>query len=205
MIGVDIVDLRAIQWPSASHRDRYVKKVFSPKEIASLDQQILDRNLAIWIGWAIKESVYKLEFRTQAKRYFRPKKLEILSINSASRFVVLSQQTGQIYQGQVLKHPDYVLAIASSNLPHIKLEVFSIPEVNSSVATRDFTLKALRERWGARLSTIAWRPFPIGYLSSTKQRCSNFSSQQTIPLSTSHHGRWACYAFYQAPIKQLQP
>ncbi|MEO0337974.1 MAG: 4'-phosphopantetheinyl transferase superfamily protein [Bacteroidota bacterium] len=195
MIGVDIIDLREVYWKSSTHLDRYAQKAFSLVEQECLNQHTSDKGLAIWTGWAIKESVYKLAFRSKPERYFKPKRLQLLSIDDADHFAVLDQSDQKVYKGKVIQTADYILAIATTSTDAVENRAFAISKLNQSEATRAYTEQALIRWLGIDRIRIDWRPYPIAFL----------GDKEIAHLSISHHGQWATYAFYPVRIKQSLP
>jgi len=82
MIGNDIIDRRAIRERSQEHWDRFREKTMTKAEQELLATYREDQ-LDIWLAWAIKESVYKLEYQLCPERYFAPRSIEVLALNRA--------------------------------------------------------------------------------------------------------------------------
>lgn len=177
MIGNDIIDRLAIGQGSATRWERFRKKT-----MCSAEQEILAKfrhnQLDIWLAWAIKESVYKLEYQQHPQRYFAPKAVEVLSLQRA-------KGKWGFYQVDIEWNTDYIHARAwspATNAPQ------SIIFHQSESQADDIIVRHLQ-------STFPKRAFHI-----KKDRFPWIEVDQKIiwPLSKSHHGRWVTFAY--API-----
>ena len=77
MIGNDIVDLQLARKESNWQRPRFLQKIFTEEEQHFIHTSS-DKDVAVWLLWTGKESVYKIIARLEKRRFFAPKKIVCL-------------------------------------------------------------------------------------------------------------------------------
>ncbi len=75
MIGNDIVDLQFARKESNWQRPRFLEKIFTEEERHFI-HTANDKEVAVWLLWSGKESVYKIIARLEKRRFFAPKKIK---------------------------------------------------------------------------------------------------------------------------------
>ncbi|GAB5552655.1 MAG: hypothetical protein Sapg2KO_22460 [Saprospiraceae bacterium] len=199
MIGNDIIDLAAVRERSPRHWECYRAKVMTISEQKTLacrrlhlrqtgrskSSELLtqhpENNLDIWFAWAVKESVYKLEFQMDQERYFAPKQIQILEFDPIN-------QQGRA-QGKLATYPfeihfieGFIHALVWSperskpSYQHLHLDALPLDQHLEEILKKQFPNQQLHyKRW----------PFPQFII----------DHETTIPVSMSHHGRWGAFAF----------
>lgn len=174
MIGNDIIDRLAIRPRSVAHWER-----FREKTITRAEQEYLadyrEKQLDIWLAWAIKEAVYKLEYQLKPERYFAPKAIQVLNLERA-------QGKWGTYAIDLEWNRDYIHALAwplSTRRPYPKIARLHKEALNRQI------LSHLETRFPEREFGIEQQTFP-----SIK-----IDHKHTWPLSKSHHGRWWAFAY----------
>lgn len=174
MIGNDIIDRSVIGERSQAHWAAVRAKTMTEAEQALLIEYRKEQ-LDIWLAWAIKESIYKLEYQLQPKRYFAPRAIQVLS---------LARARGKLgaYPIDLEWNTDYIHAVAWLSpkvIPQKKIFHKHKSKLN------DLILADLSERFPARDFRIEQQLFPQVKV----------DGHAVWPLSKSHHGRWVAFAY----------
>jgi phosphopantetheinyl transferase (holo-ACP synthase) len=174
MIGNDIIDRQAIRPRSPAHWDRFREKTMTKSEQEILADFRKDQ-LDIWLAWAVKESVYKLEYQFNPKRYFTPKKIEVQSLKKAR---------GKLgtYWIDLKWNTDYIHALAWAASTHSPKSMIFL---NRPIRLDKLITSHLQDTFPERAFSIQKNLFPQIQV-----------DQKTFwPLSKSHHGRWIAFAY----------
>ena len=75
MIGNDVIDLKQARLESDWKRPRFLQKLFTDKELDFI-HDTEQSDIAVWLLWSRKESVYKIVSRMITQRFFAPKRFE---------------------------------------------------------------------------------------------------------------------------------
>jgi phosphopantetheinyl transferase (holo-ACP synthase) len=174
MIGNDIIDRQAIISRSGAHWERFREKTMSKSEQEILADFRKDQ-LDIWLAWAIKESVYKLEYQSHPKRYFAPKTIEVLSLQQA-------RGKWGAYQVDIVWNTNYIHALAWTASTHSPKSMIFL---NRPIRLDKLITSHLQDTFPERAFSIQKNLFPQIQV-----------DQKTFwPLSKSHHGRWIAFAY----------
>ena len=146
----------------------------------------------LWIVWSIKESVYKLEYRKELKRYFAPKKIEIQSLERLNQSTLKGFVKGlyQSYPFQVSLTEEYVLTHAYDpliNPKQIQLRHFRLDHLAPDQESKACTEKLIEEvekKIGDPYLKLNKQPFPLIKLADNTE----------LSVSISHHGGWGSIA-----------
>lgn len=180
MIGNDIIDLRAVRERSPQHWQRYRAKTMTTAE-QELLAQYRANNLDIWLAWAVKESVYKLEFPMEQERYFAPKQIQILAFDPKNQ-QGSAQGKFAIYPFEIHFGESFLHALTwSANTPKPDFE----PIIIAHHSLSDHLSNALYKKFAGQLLRYERLPFPHFIM----------EKERIIPVSMSHHGRWGAFAF----------
>ena len=177
MIGNDIVDLKLARKENKSENPRYLQKVFSEKEIISI-QNANDPELALWRLWSMKETTYKAHQRnTSFQKILNPIQYQC---ELASGTVTIDNTSYQV-------STDYTSAYVHSYISSEKFElrIFRTqPDLNEKI------ILLLSEANARSILEIEYfknaKGLPVYGLQN--------SNMQT-PLSLSHHGNFAAIVF----------
>lgn len=200
MVGNDIVDLGDPEaQPGATH-PRFDTRVFTADEQALIATSPA-RLRARWLLWAAKESAYKVLRKSDLRTEFVPKRLAV-------RFVGVDYSAGVVEtDGRGIRFVatedgDVIHAVAAANaeeLRHAMWGVAPIGGADSSVATREFAIRALAPTLDVsveRLAIVTRQRVPQLYLDGL-----------AVPgdLSLSHHGRYAAFAWQGGALRGVTP
>ncbi|MEM9680031.1 MAG: 4'-phosphopantetheinyl transferase superfamily protein, partial [Bacteroidota bacterium] len=75
MVGNDIIDVSLAMKASHWRRDRFLEKLFTPKEQSYIFQSE-HQEAMLWQLWSMKESAYKLYMQKGGSRFYNPKRIE---------------------------------------------------------------------------------------------------------------------------------
>jgi phosphopantetheinyl transferase (holo-ACP synthase) len=173
MIGNDIIDRQAIRPRSPAHWDRFREKTMTESEQQLLAEYQED-HLDIWLAWAVKESVYKLEYQLRPKRYFAPREISIQSLRRAA---------GKLgtYDIALDWNSHYIHALAWTTTAPLK----SIIAQKTKVELDELIISGLTSHFPERTFRIEKNLFPR----------IKVDQKEFWPLSKSHHGRWVTFAY----------
>lgn len=174
MIGNDIIDRRAIRERPREHWERFREKTMTKAEQALL-AAYRDDQLDIWLAWAIKESVYKLEYQLRPERYFAPKSIEVQALNHAKGKL-------DAYEIDLDWNKDYIHALTWLSPKRLPKTV--VLRKNKS-KLNDLILNHLQLHFPHKNFSIEMAVFPR----------IRVDPQRYWPLTKSHHGRWQAFAY----------
>lgn len=195
MIGHDLIDLSLIQPTSSDRLRRLRSKVLGAQEAALLDKDF-DPQLGYWLAWASKEAVYKLEYKTDPHRYFRPRAITCRELIMDSAFGTFQLRV----QGQSGIFPVYIRKTVTC------LEAFALE--------RDTLLPFLRRYSGNMAGSGVWkkedtrrglfhllsRDYPVEQLGFQREPFPRlFYRNKELPISISHDGDWLSLALLDIP------
>ena len=191
MIGVDIIDRKAILPRTAEKIQRYRNKIMLSEEQKCLDAHF-DLETAMWVAWSLKESVYKLEYKQKAIRYFRPKSIEVQSSNQchSNEFKFTLKGRFGDYTAKVELNDQYIqaLALASSiALTEVYVQSFFLEAtdpISSSTKCREKLNSYLNDQFSQNSIMIIEDEYPR----LVAEKGWNYD------LSISHHAHWGCFA-----------
>ena len=147
-------------------------KLFIPNQLDNLD---------IWIAWAVKESVYKLEFQMVQQRYFAPKQIQVLTFDEHLHRGKAKGKFG-VYDFEILLEQDFLHAVAwreSSKKPSYHCSVVDCCSLNEHLVS------IFQKRFPDKDLQYLNRPFPHFII----------DKKISIPVSKSHHGHWCAVAY----------
>lgn len=174
MIGNDIIDRRAIKERSDQHWQRYRDKTMCEAEQHLLAEYREDQ-LDIWLAWAVKESVYKLEFQLNPERYFSPKAIKVLSLTKA-------QGKFGTYPIQLEWNNEYLHALTwQKSQKHLNKWI----EKWDKMPSNKTIFRHLNKKFPHNHFRLEQGSFP---------KIIN-NQKDTWPLSKSHHGDWLSFAY----------
>jgi hypothetical protein len=201
VIGNDIVSLVEARAAHRWEEVRFLRKVLSDEEQELLAGQA-DRHRALWTLWALKESVYKLEYRQAKRRFFAPKYFRCRSwdLDPAGLPVQARIETPQgNYLARIVQQAVYVhavVALSAKVLSRVCHAVIPLPAQEPAAQSRELRVaaqQAIRRltQGEARIRTSAANDFPRVWLGN---------QESGSVLSLSHHGGWGAYAFVVHPV-----
>lgn len=187
MIGNDIVDLRFAKLNSRWQEQRFLDKIFTLEEqrfIFSRPNQFHN----IWRMWSMKESVYKLNFRTEKIIRFNPKDFQCILHCENTGAVVFRDN---LIFTQTISNSDFIYSTAFISL-NWQSKTFFISEIltTQSVKTYQKTIEVYADWKGQdqKHLTINKNPFGIPEIYY-------YGRPAKEQLSLSHHGNYGACAF----------
>jgi hypothetical protein len=150
-----------------------------------------DRELALWMCWALKESTYKLEFAADPRPHFLPKAIECTSIQRQTNGLYRAEVRGRqgMYPGWLRVKPVFVHALVAETPATLAASIWrevrlscTTPRVQSTEVERE--LRTLLRSSGLLdpTDTFELRRTPQPVLQRNGRRCGG--------VSLSHDGRW---------------
>ena len=192
MIGNDVVALAERRAAPRAANPRFVGRVLHADEYAWWAGQP-DPEAALWTLWALKESAYKREFRRWPRRFFAPKQYVCSPLPDSPDLQVRTPRG--CYVGRVTPHQAYLHAVVADSARQLDALRWACvawtgtgPQACSR-AVRAIATQGLRAQPGWETAVVGTHPhhgFPVGYRPGIPGE---------IPLSLSHDGPWAAYAF----------
>jgi len=198
MIGNDVVDLQVAQQESNWNRPRFLSKIFTQQEIAFINTAP-DKNVAVWLLWSRKESVYKIISRWKKHRFFAPKKIE--NVNRINNFTsTLVSTIGQVHfeqhifytQSIITGHYIHTVAQFENKQKQPIIHCFFI-EKNQYSAQSQTTRQQLLSKY-AKLTQLPKKAVAI---QKDEQSIPHlYFNNKKLPtiISMSHHGNYGAYA-----------
>lgn len=187
MIGNDIVDLRFAKLNSRWQEQRFLDKIFTVEEqhyIFSQPNQFQN----IWRMWSMKESVYKLNFRTEKVIRFNPKDFQC-TIESENIGAV--KFYAQFISTHTKTNSDFIYSTAFTSL-NWQSETFFLSEIlkEQRVITYQKIIEFYADLKGhdQKYLTIKKNPFGIPEI-----YYNNILEKEQLSLS--HHGKYGACAF----------
>ena len=190
MTGNDIVDIHLAAKETNWQRKGFLEKIFTPSEQSMINNTASPQQM-VWRLWTMKESAYKLYTRQQGGRFFAPGKHHC-SINSGNYGEVSIND--QQYQTLTSTTSNYIYTIAKSvndKTGDFINSCFDLPDITSEEQRAFMYNKILIEynrysnmKHNALVFTKDCNGIP--WLS-----CKNENTK--IPVSITHHGRFAAF------------
>lgn len=189
MIGNDIVDLKFASSSPNWRRDRFMGKVFSPRE-QEIVSDSSDPFKTIWLLWSMKESAYKVHVRQHSKKFLVPAKLKCNLLSSNEGIVKIFSET---YKTNTIIDKDYIYTIALNDFSgNIKSNCFKLENTSYSTQhsnTYQNLLYAIAELENVSVTSLEIRKDEFG----TPILFRN-NQVQNISFSITHHGHYGGYA-----------
>lgn len=211
-IGNDIIDLQQTN-PERTAQEKFYLKIICKKEaelFKNIDSTLLLFEHFVWLAWSVKESVYKFYKRHNPGILFSPTKIIINKIGfpiqkvqsfhrQKEAFSFLKEECycckvifdSNTFFTRTLLQDGFIFTVANNmnDFENIYWGIKSVDDddsySNQSKIVREFVLK--------KLNTI----FLPGELTIEKSGIGYpfLKQQKNLPLSFSHHGNFAAYAF----------
>lgn len=177
MIGNDIVDLTLARKENKSGLDRYLRKVFSEKEIEMI-RSSEDPELVLWQLWSMKEATYKAHQRnTNFKKILNPIKYQ------CDLTTVSVDIDNYSYKLSCTITSDYVHSYISWEKDQVKI-LKNSDHLNANL------LEVLSEANNMKKEALLYfknaNHLPVYSLQN---------KLEPLPLSLSHHGQFAAIVF----------
>jgi phosphopantetheinyl transferase (holo-ACP synthase) len=192
MTGNDIVDIKTAAAESNWKRKGFIEKIFTPQE----QQYIIDAiapDEIVWKLWSMKESAYKIYTRQYGGRFFAPDKFSCTVITATTGIV---QFNNICYQTNTITAKKYIYSIATPiELTNAELinQCFYLPQMPHS-NQQQFIYKKIIDRYNSITGNVkknivlAKDKAGIPFL--------NCGSNLHIPVSITHHGRFAAFSIH---------
>jgi phosphopantetheinyl transferase (holo-ACP synthase) len=192
MTGNDIVDLKVAAAESNWRRKGFTEKIFTQQEQQYINDAVL-QDAMVWRLWTMKESAYKIYTRQYGGRFFAPKKFKCILLTETSGLVKFNNIT---YQTTTVNSKDHIYTIA-------RIEgAESVEFINSSFPVsktdlnkpQQFIYKKIIDHYHSLTGELKKN------LSVNKNKNGipflNCNSNLQIPVSITHHGRFAAFTIY---------
>jgi phosphopantetheinyl transferase (holo-ACP synthase) len=193
MSGNDIVDMASAAAESNWKRKGFLEKVFTAQEQQYI-REAASPDEMVWKLWSMKESAYKVYTRQYGGRFFAPKKFNSTLLNASAGMVEISDVT---YHTVTFSCKKYIYSIARPAGPgndHFTGCFFRAPRLDHR-SQQQF----IYEKMVSHYATITGKQ--IKKIAVIKDRngipylhCSG--EKPDIPVSITHHGRFAAYIIY---------
>jgi phosphopantetheinyl transferase (holo-ACP synthase) len=191
--GNDIVDRKAAAAESNWQRKGFLQKIFTSVELEQINNAA-EPEKTLWRLWSMKESAYKIFSRQTGNRFFAPQKFCSHIINEREGTV---HAEGKFYQTITCCTEDFIYSTAKLS------GVDKPPLVNNCFRIRDtenFRLQPFlyTEIISSYISITGKEETGIRLIKDKTGAPSLFcrSSNDPIPLSITHHGRYAAFTIY---------
>jgi phosphopantetheinyl transferase (holo-ACP synthase) len=211
-IGNDIVALQCTD-PERTKEERFFSKILCNEELSRFNHNIfsaLSFTNFVWLGWSIKESIYKFRKRHDPDLMFSPTKIVIQKIDSPVRkngpdifymYEGVSFYTDECYCCEVcldsqmfytrtLVNSELIFTVAGDTTCFDNI-YWGIKNIGNDAYVQQS--RAVRELSLRKLNTF----FPDIHLSIEKSKAGHpvLTQQKNIPISFTHHGNHVGYAF----------
>ncbi len=199
MIGNDIVDLRQTRIDSDWDRPRFLKKLFTSKELELINIQpskALQEKL-VWLLWTMKEATYKVVMHTEKRRFFAPKSFQC-TLYAANDFKLETKKTtGQVtFKDQNFNitselNQNYIYSyIGKNNVFNLINFVKGASAVQKSNITKMNIIKEFANQNNLTSSSYILRKNELGI-----PNIINLKNLKETPCSITHHGRFSGISF----------
>lgn len=192
MIGNDIVSLKVVQAEPRANNPRFLQKVLTIPEQSWLRLQP-DKESALWILWALKESTYKAEFKHHRKRAFSPKSYRCYICPSSRTVKILVDN--RAYSGSWSIKDGYLHALSwSADQLKSTIQFQTLRLKQKKKSSQSLELKqAMIDKMSDTLA-IAPDKLQFEYEDEIPFLCEG-RERLPIDISLSHHGEWGAFAF----------
>lgn len=189
MTGNDIADLSLARAESNWRRKGWLDKICTPAEQLYI-QQSHKPDTMLWRLWTMKESAYKIFVRTNGQRSFAPLKFQCSLLSTVAGLVTHGQH---VYKTNSVFTDEYIHSTASAAHaafpPVCSIVTLPVGLCEQDVST--FINRLIIERYRQHTSS------PQETIKIVKS-VHNIPSLQTdsgqlIPVSITHHGRFAAF------------
>ena len=192
MTGNDIVDITTADIESNWKRPGFLEKIFTKKEQAYIHHAAAPTQM-VWRLWTMKESAYKIYTRQFGGRFFAPQKLSCTLLSNTAGEININNIS---YQSNNITTNNYIYSIArargTENADLIS-SCFYLPqsfETNPLSFINKKIIDSYHAVSGKLKKNIALvkdeNGVPFLYCGSNLQ----------IPVSITHHGRFAAFTIY---------
>lgn len=171
MIGIDIVDLSDPLFRERTSR--------SLDLIASENDQFIDHPKLFWLLWSAKEAVFKSRREITS---FAPKNIPIVLTKEGSKIKFESDDI----KGEIWVDKKYILSIAGENTEPIEFSIVNESSENWSSTIR----KRIKTHFSER-----------GISASINKSGSLPMINDRLPISITHHGEFAAFAYPNSILK----
>jgi phosphopantetheinyl transferase (holo-ACP synthase) len=192
MTGNDIVDIKTAAAESNWKRKGFLEKIFTLQE-----QQYIKHAAApdemVWKLWTLKESAYKIYSRQYGGRFFAPQKFSCTLLSATTGLVAFNNIS---YQTNTIVAKDYIYSIArpagveNTNLINC---CFYLPELYLA-NQQQFIYKKLIGRYKPVIGKAKKNMAVIKDKNGIPFL--NCGSNLQIPVSITHHGRFAAFTIH---------
>lgn len=188
--GNDIIDLNDKDSFEPDENPRFLKRVFTQNELVAISNSE-NPKVTLWLLWAIKESAYKAIKRKYLQAQFIPKEFLV----NLEKEQVFWQEKVCLYYG-IEREKNYLASYCLSAMdPKLKIHHWcERSDLNTSLSPS----QAVRNLAKIKLSllwNIAQEEIQIDYF--LPPRIINKKTQQTLPISMSHHGQFVSVLFVE--------
>jgi len=223
MIGNDIVDLQLARKESNWQRPRFLGKIFTEEEQYFI-HTANDKDVAVWLLWSGKESVYKIIARLEKRRFFAPKKIKHIRrdracpvptnqteispaglkpcafakkmITSQKRWVSTHRLSYEeyIFSTQSIITPTHIHTIARLNTNHQSPITNHFHIKKSNYQTQHQTTRQYLLKNYAKMTNLAVADLGIQKDENQIPYVYHQNKKQSAVISMSHHGNYGAYA-----------
>lgn len=190
MRGNDIVDISLAATESNWRRKGFLDKLFTPHEKEHITRSDNPGRL-VWTYWSMKEAAYKAFTRQSGGRFFAPQKFECSAGSDGNGKVKVGQST---YQTKTYCTPGYIYSVAQSGnelSPALLDHCLYLDEMHGHDPSRHIYAVMIKAYAALTNRPVHWIRTGkdgngIPFLQDNKERT-------TIPVSITHHGRYAAF------------
>ncbi|MFM6925460.1 MAG: 4'-phosphopantetheinyl transferase superfamily protein [Ferruginibacter sp.] len=192
MTGNDIVDMQLAATESNWKRKGYLGKIFTQQEQQYIKQAALPHEM-VWRLWTMKESAYKIYTRQYGGRFFAPEKFSCTLFTETTGLVIFNNTA---YKTTTVTEKDHIYTVASTegteNTGFINA-CFYLPETDFT-KQRQFIYNRIIDRYHSIAGELKKN------LCIVKDKNGipfiNCNGNLQIPVSITHHGRFAAFTIH---------
>lgn len=192
MTGNDIVDMRLAATQSNWKRKGYTDKIFTHQE-----QQFIYNSprpdIIVWRLWTMKESAYKIYTRQYGGRFFAPQKFSCMLLTETTGVVTFNNIAYQTITVTAADHIYTITRTEATERTEFINSCFSLPETDL-IKQQQFIYKKITDRYHSLTGelkkniSVAKNENGIPFL--------NCNGNLQIPVSITHHGRFAAFTIH---------
>ncbi len=192
MIGIDVVDLKD---PLLKPRNRSHLRFINHRNehLGKFPKKITDNEI-YWIYWAAKEAVFKFY---RMEETFDPKQIEIQILSVSFGQEIQVKYKSEHTDGNIWLNHSCIVAIAHG--PEAKNVVWQLFDISKAQGTDSEILRSLASRYLYNHHLLNTQFIGEGIPSLLETR-----SEQTLPVSLSHHNRYGAFATLIPPSLALK-
>ncbi len=185
MIGNDVVDLREVP---KTFRKGFLEKLFREYEREAILQSN-DPVAMAWSFWALKESAYKIWFRSSLSRRFNPKKFKVFPEEYGKAKIYFEDKC---FNGKVQLDRGKIHALAAEKgLDEVCFEIIEIDRINKE-ELKHICCQQIKKHLPGKFERTPEIRKDIHGIPSL--------NSEDVVVSLSHHGRFGAYAFFVKKI-----